>query len=418
MLSYHVRTFEASDGALLSVLVDNRGVPLFWPNAYATLKYRDAGRSNYTITKTLRTIGMAHQWAVARGHDLDIWLSNGAFLNADEATDLALYLRLDSNAQRLELQFASAPSLRTIYSAEQIRGGFKSVKQARQQNVISNEESASRIRCIAKYFEYHKNRRIGAIERSSNSSDKFKENAVAAIRTLRELAPVVYSDEDEECLMGLPKSQQLSTEQIFTPNAPENPFSTDFLQHRNHLLWLFFKDSGIRRSECRNVRVEDVDYSSNRVRVRVSKTRARTVPISPKCSKHFHDFIMNHWSKIPALSRAHGYLFTTEAGNHLALDSINLVFRSVRKKHPNLPQFLSPHVMRRTWNDRFSEKIDAQPPDKRMSTDKEKQVRNRLMGWSARSNMSARYSKRHTRESSDKIAEELANELSPADSDE
>ena len=60
--------------------------------------------------------------AAARGHDLDIWLSNGAFLNADEATDPALYLRLDSDAQRLELQFASAPSLRAIYSAEQSGG--------------------------------------------------------------------------------------------------------------------------------------------------------------------------------------------------------------------------------------------------------------------------------------------------------
>lgn len=418
MLSYHVRTFEASDGALLSVLVDDRGLPLYWPNAYATIKYRDAGRSNYSLTKTLRTIGMAHQWAAARGHDLDLWLSNGAFLNADEATDLALYLRLDSDAQRLELQFASVPSLRTIYGAEQIRGGFKNIKQACQQSVISNEEAASRIRTIAKYFEYHKNRRVGAIERSSNSSDKFKENAEAAIGTLRELAPVVYSDADEECLMGLPKSQQLSAEQIFTPNTPENPFSSDFLQQRNYLIWMIFKDSGIRRSECRYIRVDDVDYSSNRVSIRVSKTRSRTVPISKKCSAHFHSFIMNYWSKIPVKSRTHGYLFTTETGNHLALDSINLIFRTVRKKHHNLPQFLSPHVLRRTWNDRFSEKIDAQPEDKRISTDKEKQIRNRIMGWSARSNMSVRYSKRHTREKSDKIAEELANELSPVDKNE
>lgn len=393
-------------------------MPLYWPNAYATIKYRDAGRSNYTLTKTLRTIGMAHQWSAARGHDLDIWLSNGAFLNADEATDLALYLRLDSDAQRLELQFASAPSSRTIYSAEQIRGGFKTISPARQQNVISNEEAASRIRCIAKYLAYHKNRRVGAIERSLNSSVKFKENADAAIRTLKELAPVVYSDEDEECLMGLPRSQQLTAEQILTPDSPENPFTTDFLKYRNYLLWMFFKDTGMRRSECRYIKVDDVDYSSNRVKIRVSKTRARTVPISKKCSKHFHEFIMGYWSKIPTQSRAHGYLFTTEAGNHLALDSINLVFRWIRKKYPNLPQFLSPHVLRRTWNDRFSEKIDAQPLNKRMSIEEEKQTRNRLMGWTPKSNMSGRYSKRHTRKKSDEIAEELVNDISPVDRDE
>lgn len=418
MLSYHVRTFEASDGALLSVLVDNQGMPLFWPNAYATTKYRDAGHSNFTIIKTLRTLGMAHQWAAARGHDLDIWLSTGAFLNAEDATDLALYLRLDSKAQHLELQFSSSPSSRRIYSAEQLRGGFKATSAVRQQNVISNEEASSRIRCIARYLTYHKKRRIGVIERSLNDADKFRENAEAAIGTLNELAPVVYSDEDEECLMGLPINQQLTIEEIFKPNTSNNPFSTQFLKHRNYLIWLFLKDTGMRRSECRYIRVDDVNYSSNRVSIRVSKTRARTVPISKKCSRVFHDFIMDYWSNIPAQSRAHAYLFTTENGHHLALDSINLIFRWIRKKFPNLPQFLSPHVMRRTWNDRFSEKIDAQPPEKRMVIEKEKQIRNRLMGWTANSDMSVRYSKRHTRKKSDDIAEELANEMSPVDCDE
>jgi len=417
LLTYHVRTFEASDGAPLSVLVNNQGMPLFWPNAYATIKYRDAGRSIFTIKKTLRTLGMAHQWAASRGHDLDIWLSIGAFLNAEEATDLALYLRLDSNAQRLEVKFSSSPSSRTIYRAEQLRAGFKTTHAVSQQNVISNEEASSRIRCIARYLAFHKNRRIGVIERSSNDADKFRQNAEASIWTLNELVPVTYSNEDEECLMGLPKDQQLTAEETFKPGTSNNPFTTPFLQHRNYLIWMLFKDTGMRRSECRYIRVDDVDYSSDRVRIRVSKTRARTVPISKKCSQHFHNFIMNYWSNIPAQSRAHSYLFTTENGRHLALDSINLVFRWIRKKNPDLPQFLSPHTMRRTWNDRFSEKIDAQPPEERLSIEKEKQIRNRLMGWSAKSNMSVRYSRRQTRKKSDDIAEELANEMSPVNHD-
>ncbi|GAB0078803.1 hypothetical protein TOC8171_42070 [Pseudomonas syringae] len=46
-----------------------------------------------------------------------------------------------------------------------------------------------------------------------------------------------------------------------------------------------------------------------------------------------------------------------------------------------------------------------------MRPEEEKQVRNRLNGWSKKSKMEERYSRRHIREKADKIAEDLANDL-------
>jgi hypothetical protein len=46
-----------------------------------------------------------------------------------------------------------------------------------------------------------------------------------------------------------------------------------------------------------------------------------------------------------------------------------------------------------------------------MTPEKEKQIRNRLNGWSKKSSMEERYARRHIREKADKIAEDLANSL-------
>lgn len=46
-----------------------------------------------------------------------------------------------------------------------------------------------------------------------------------------------------------------------------------------------------------------------------------------------------------------------------------------------------------------------------MKPEEEKQVRNRMNGWSKNSNMTERYARRHIRLKADRIAEELANQL-------
>lgn len=44
------------------VLVNDEGQPLFLPNVYVTLRYRDVGSAATTIEKVLRSIGMAYLW--------------------------------------------------------------------------------------------------------------------------------------------------------------------------------------------------------------------------------------------------------------------------------------------------------------------------------------------------------------------
>lgn len=418
MLTYHIRSFTASDGFPLTVLVDNHGCPQFWPNAYAALKYRDKGRSPYTTSKELRNIGMVYLWADARQKDLDLLLTRGEFITSTEAMDLAFFLRLKSNSQKKTQDHSLAPKkIVRITKKEQIRGGFCKQASLTDHSAISNEEAANRIHSAARYLSYHLSRRLSNRQSIHPTNSDFKKNAEDAIHTLRELAPQPKGYDDEPALEGLPIEAINMISEAFSPDAPRNPFKNEFVRKRNHLLFLAYRDSGARRTEIRYLRVDDVDYASRKIHIRVSKTFSRTVSVSNTFCEHFHSFVTSCWKDIPIKSRQHGYLFTTEKGAHLASDTINLVFRTMRSKIMEMPLFLSPHVLRRSWNDRFSETIDSQPLDERISEDKEKQIRNRLMGWSATSNMSVRYAKRHIRKKADEIAERLMERMQPVFND-
>ncbi|MGD7494976.1 hypothetical protein ACQCP4_06100, partial [Ralstonia pseudosolanacearum] len=114
------------------------------------------------------------------------------------------------------------------------------------------------------------------------------------------------------------------------------------------------------------------------------------------------------WSCFPILKRRHGFLWTTSNGVPLALSTVNDIFRRLRKKVPGLPSDLTPHALRHDWNERFSEKIDSLPAERKPGDAKEAQVRSHMMGWESNSNMAARYTKRFIQKKAAEIAEEMA----------
>lgn len=408
MQAFSIRSFTASDGVEMAVLVDDQGSPLFLPNVYATFHYRDCGSSSETIKKALRTLGMAYLWASARKIDLHAAISSEAFLSIEQCEDLAFFLRLDRPSQDRELALSMEELPSRVVRLEQVRGGFH--QKASERTACSAEEGAYRIRIVAAFLEYQLEKVQQGLPRPAPGTAK-DEAAHPSIRRLKALIPRVGNADECDALEGMDEVTMAFADEIFDPAAEINPFSTDFIKHRNHLVYRMLSDNGMRRSELRFVKVEDVSYARNRVHIRVSKTQARTVPISSTTALAFHHFVLEHWSKIPARQRGHGYLFTTVGGRHICADTINLIFRTARKKAHELPEDFAPHALRRTWNDRFSTKIDKTPPEKRMSKKEEEQIRNRLNGWREDSEMSARYSRRTIRIKSDQFAEELANEI-------
>lgn len=405
MISFSIRSFIASDDLPMVVLVDHEGAPLFLPNVYVTLRYRDVGFAATTTEKVLRSVGMAYLWAASRRIDLDQALRSESFLSVEQCEDLAFFLRLDRAAQDEVVQKALTPSPSKVVRVEQVR---RMSSPTISKTMISAVEGGYRIRAVAKFLKFNHERIAPKASQTPNKElTKARETAIAYFLAQE---PRAATSDEGDAPEGLGEDVMAVLDAAFEPGSDSNPFSTDFHQHRNHLIYRLFVETAIRRNELRFIRVEDIDHAARRVKVRVSKTTARTLPISEQTAYDFHEFVMKHWAKLPQKLRKNGYLFTTSSGDHLSKEAINLLFREVRRK-TNLPDSVAPHAMRRTWNDRFSRSIDALPPEERMSPEKENQVRNRLNGWSKKSNMAARYARRAIREKADRLAEKLANSL-------
>jgi integrase len=219
---------------------------------------------------------------------------------------------------------------------------------------------------------------------------------------------------DDDPLKGVPQEVLDRVTAALSPGSPENPFEPGFLQARNHLLWLFFIMTGGRRAEIRAAKVADVEYATRLLHIRESKTMPRSVPIGELAADAFDAFIAQHWGLLSKNARKQGFLFTDEHGDQISLRQVNRVFERIRVKVPEVPDFLTPHTARRSWNDRFSEMVDGLPPHKRMSPEKETLTRNRLQGWTPNSEMGAPYAKRHIAKRANELGEALANEIAPS----
>ncbi|MDE1150500.1 MAG: site-specific integrase [Azospirillaceae bacterium] len=390
------------------ILVDRDGMPPFWPNVYAMNEYRNAGKSPNTTVKVLRTLGLLRTWANALGRDVDHDLTVGQFLSVEDVESLASFLGLPAREQEEWAEQQRRPIKKSnVVRLESYRPDPKDLADV-EGVVINTFEVATRIKWVAAYIEWHYARRLGSLDRHNAAAKTLKDVGQIVIERLRRLAPRVDSAHDDEVsLEGVDRATTDLIEEALRPGSSSNPFTPGFVQARNYLIWRFLSDTGARRGEVREALVSNVDYAERQFTIHISKTIPRTVPIRRVTAEAFDFFIENYWSKLPKEARRRGHLFTDKQGVQLSLKAFNRLFERVRESVAGVPTFMAPHSVRRTWNDRFSEMIDAMPPEKRPSPAQEMAMRNRLQGWVPTSLMGARYARRHIKLAADKIVEAM-----------
>jgi integrase len=352
-------------------------------------------------------------WASSQGRDLDADLRCGAFLSLVDAESLVDFLGVSAADQEARARWSGTVAIprRMVVPLESFRPNPRGLSLP-DHRAAGPEDLAARIRWVIHYVRWHLAARLGAMDRMGEPSMNLKERGEQILAHLLARVPRVDdAGDDEISLEGVPPEVLRLMNTALLPGGPENPFRSPFVQGRNYLIWRLLLDTGSRRGEVREAKADDIDYSMRRFHIRVSKTRPRTVPIGADTAEAFDVFIERHWAKLPREARRQGYLFTDVNGRQLSLRAINRIFEVLRQCVPGVPGFASPHTCRRSWNDSFSERIDAIPEERRPVEKKEVEMRNRLQGWSGASSMGARYAKRHTRKKADEIAEALISSL-------
>lgn len=400
---YRVKTVMLSGGERLPMLVDSAGQPLFEPTVFVLTELRARNRASNTIGNALQALMVFHLFLDLRSIDLDSRLAAGQLLALAEVDDLVRVCRYPVG--RLTGMFDEAvekPQL-PASSLEKNR-----VRQGLATDVdIVSASVATRLRYIRDYLVWHADRRlsrerVGSEVRSAlESARQFMAKAISARLPSGNSHGLLGRRE------GLESGVVAKMLKVTNPHSPENPWVDEHSRYRNELIigWLYHL--GIRRGELLGIRISNIDFRKGTVVVDRNaddpndprryqpkvKTLGRKIPLSSGLIDKTYAYIMNHRVNLPGASK-HEFLFVaSDSGAPLSIPSLAKVFNVLRAKCPEMPRDLSPHVLRHTWNDAYSEEMDK----RKIPEEQEKKTRAFLMGWSETSGSAATYTRRHIR---------------------
>ena len=390
-----VRIVTLPGGESIPALVESRRAPALEPIRYAISILRNAGRAESTIEAHIRAIAMARRWACANGFSLEARIASGAGLDLREIEGLSHALRA---AQLPNSGKRSQPS-NVLSFARSGREALRRLPPA-PSPTLAPQTGANRVRFVAGYLEWlaSHSRATGARHRLRDTVEYL--NARSKISTQR----------TSESRKGLTPEHRKRLLAVINPSSPENPFGSQAVRHRNLAIVSCLDETGMRRGELAGLKIPDIDFRKLTISIHRrppdphdprrekprTKTNARLVPLRPELADILFDYI-SVWRRAEPGARTHGYLFVSHRGTRpgapLSPRAIGKIFDSLQGV---LGFDLHPHMLRHTWNDRFSAAIDRNtPPGGHTPEASEERIRNFLMGWSPNSNMADGYSRRH-----------------------
>lgn len=420
---YLVRTLVLDSGERLPVLMDTRkGSPLFAPTIYALSQLRARNLASNSIDQSLRCIMLFQLFLDQRGIHLDERIREGRILDLSEIEALA-------NICRLHLEDITTPSqptlIRTIRTTATERYRRHIVKSSLK--TVGPHSAATRLRGITDYLSWLIQTQLLKLPAGSPSFSALKTNHQIVIEALKARIPESGSRNTIEARQGLTPEIATRLLAVTSKNSSENPWKGQFIKQRNELMVRWLYAFGLRRGELLNIKISDINFREETAliirradapedprREQPSvKTKDRMLAIPPDLCRLTHDYVLNARRHMGG-AKKHEYLFVADkTGEPLSLSAMNKFFAFLRSKIPDLPNDLSPHVMRHTWNDNFSVVMDRnKTPDA-----EEQKMRSYLMGWSETSGTSATYIRRHIRKKANEVSLIMQAEMISKDQD-
>ncbi len=395
---YKVKFIKFSDGERYPLLINSAGEPHWYVTLFTTTQIRNASKAPNTIAAILSAIKVLLDWADSLNIDLESRFAQRNFLTEQELESLRNHTQ-KKLAKRKEVTPSKVVPL------------FKNSERSRsiiQTNTNKVTSSTQYIR-MSYQCEYLEWLAIRIIEQEAKFIDnaaleriKFMSKSFSARRPNKSISS------REKARKGLTEDQQSLLLETVKPASLTNPFSIA-LQIRNQLIVLLLYHLGIRAGELLALRISDFDFQQNTVLIArrhdnphdprsyqpVVKTADRRIPLTTQLIKLISDYILGARRKVPK-SKLHDFLFITHQagpfeGQPLSIKGLNKIFLEIQKVLPKELNNLTPHLLRHTANDRFSQLMDQQGS----TSAEEEKMRSYLMGWKEGSGTATTYTRRH-----------------------
>lgn len=398
------------------MLVRVGGLPVHEATLFLN-RFRMRGCAANTLHGVCTTLAFFYRWLEDMEIDLLARLEEGKFL-----TDPELYRLADITQYRAEdlPDDKDRKSSKTqVISLNRVGVNGKRKQDVRQSVVVGSQ--ATRLRYIKSYLAFLAGYIAATL--TATKSAKLEVEAKRGVATLSAQIPWKSNRATLGSRVGVTKEQQDRLLAVVNPNSPANPWVRDFVRQRNWLIILLLLASGIRRGELLNLQISDLmqceprfnvlrrpdSAADHRVLQPTPKTRERTIELLPAVMRQVWRYVsLRH--KIKA-ARQHPFLIVSEDGDALSYKTIDKIFADVRRAWPDLNTGLSSHVMRHTWNERFSEQAEEMEID----ATAEERARVEQQGWKDNSKTSQVYTRRYAARKGREISRKLQEKLDVPD---
>jgi integrase len=403
-----------SSGERLPMFLDFEGMPLFDVTVYSLTQLRARNRAANTIESSLRSIMVLYIYLDIHKINIIERLQQGELLSLVEIESLVefCHLPMAEISSRLYVESKGVLPSPVTTSLEKYRKRFD---QTSRKEVLP-ASAANRLRIVRDYLVWLSLVRSSQQKKQSCHVESLREAQQLIVKAINSMMPDVCTSDCLDDREGLDQKSREKLLEVIEPDSEDNPWMEEYSRYRNALImhWLYYH--GLRRGELLGIRISDINFQESTVVVARraddpqdprrnqpnAKTRARKIRLSPGLRDMTEAYIMSHRIALPG-ARKHNFLFVaSNSGKPMSISSLNKVFTVLSMKCPELPK-LYPHIMRHTWNERFSEKMDK----KKINEGKEKKMRSYLMGWLDTSGTAAIYTRRHVREAANKISLEM-----------
>jgi integrase len=395
MSDFTVRKVRFQNGERISLVLRPDGLPVHEVVLFLD-RYRRRGRAANTLNGICSALALLYRQLAGFGIDLMARLRDGKFLSRRELDRIAVAVQF--RCGDLEAEPVTSGS-----NVVNLRSVHPRLKKAEPPPVVAvdPETQATRIRYIAHFLSFVAD--YVASELDVAVGDRLRLTAKCELETLISAAPRKRGRVQVGARQGLTEEEQQSVLDVVRPGSPRNPWVRGYVQQRNHVIVAVLLATGMRRGELLGLQIKDVGTSRSTLSVLRradvvedsrkiqpnTKTNDRILELHPRVMRRLWSYINDQRNCIP-LARKHPYIFVADDGTPLSLGSIDKLFRDIRIACPGLSVRLTSHVMRHTWNERFSEESDRLD----LTDVTEERARNAQQGWTDNSKSASVYTRR------------------------
>ena len=173
---------------------------------------------------------------------------------------------------------------------------------------------------------------------------------ISALRTFfKYLMKNKIINEDPMLLVSNPKVEKTLPKYLNYTDLDillNTPNKDDILGLRNSLILELLYSTGLRVSELTNIKLKDINFNDNEIRVLGKGSKERIVLYGTVCKNLLNRYINE--SRVKLDKNNNEYLLLNKNGNHMTVRGIQLIVENIVKES-SLKYNISPHTLRHTF---------------------------------------------------------------------